>query len=425
MVKVSVFLVRHGESETDVSGGSKETLPNMSQLYEPTKGLLQELTRKIDPSLTERGFQQAEEAFRAMAETFRWNNQTRRIAYYSSPFQRCMSSALMISTSGFEPQEWSKWGLTSVETHHAPTAIPIVVENGLLDLNAAVRDVGGYQVALEAGLLPCAALFWNKGYKKDPIMGIVQQMKDKVQERVKKWVDGNNDADATVVSEDSPAEEAAGYRLAADVQYLRMEQDNDPYSLVPMSLKFNIVNDLLAPNKIMEPHRNGVYNSKLPPTPASVALQRLDHAVYLARTAGCDTIILVVTPELISAVAQQSGDAGTELVGPGDVTSFVVDVGDGPDDALSWTLHSVAECGTFDETSMPPFTGSIERTIHPSEEFEAAMKAEGGEKWGAFPPPLPEVIKPNYPKDIPPFGQALDLDDPATKKWAWVHLPET
>ncbi|KAL7581079.1 hypothetical protein ACA910_005882 [Epithemia clementina (nom. ined.)] len=408
MVRLNVFFLIHGEEEEGFKSNRLD-LPHMCSLKSPSLDVLDDLTRKIDPALTEDGFQQAENSFRAMATAFRKSGEKRRIALISEPFRRCTASALMVSTAGFEPQEWSEWGLTSPSTASAPSAIPIVVMNGLIDANPGVRQMGGQKVVIDGGLVHCAAEFWNKAYKKDPIMGVVQQMKDVVQQRIKEWL---NTAVAT--------KDMGDYRMAADVQYLRFEKKGDPYSLIPLSLKFSIEKDLQKPSKILDPHRSGMYRSKVPPLPESVSQSTLDRAIETARKCGCDTIIMVVTPELVREIFDERMDHEVEIdLPPGAVVSMVAKT---KKEGMSWKLHALSFSGQFTTDALPPYNGPIEPTKEAPEEFKKAMEKAGEEKWGAFPPPLPEIIPPAYP-EIPPFSRCLENPEP-TAKWAWVNMPK-
>ena len=140
MVQLTVFLVRHGESYTEIPGEEPnlEELPHINELYQPAKGLLEELSRLLDPPLTFEGYIQSETALRAMAQAFRQQGITRKLGFFSAPLQACTCSALMVSSAGFEPQEWSDWVLTTPESHMAPSAIPIIIENGLSDCTPGV-----------------------------------------------------------------------------------------------------------------------------------------------------------------------------------------------------------------------------------------------------------------------------------------------
>lgn len=403
MVKLSVFLVRHGLDESE-GKGPVGILPHMCSIHSPDKAFLDDLTRKVDPSLTEEGYKQAEDTFRALATAFRQSGEKRKMALFSEPLRRCAASAVMISTAGFEPQEWAGWGVTCPIAHKAPTAIPIVVENGFADAQPNIRNMGGYRVVIDGGLIHCAADFWNKAYKKDPIMGVIQEMKDHVQERIQRWLQSA-----------IPTKNMAEYRFAADVQFFKFDKKGDPYSLAPMSLKFNLPSNLLKPNKILEPHRSGTYHSKLPPLPDSASQKALDRAVETARKAGCDTIIIVATAALILEFFDRI-DVEIDSIEPGDVIALEAKT---KKDGLIWKVHAVAECGQFKVENLPPFEGPLEPSKPPPEDWKKAMEEIGEEKWGLYPPPEPETIPPRYPS-IPPFSKCLDLPNP-TEKWAWVH----
>ena len=408
MVQLTVFLVRSGQSFTEIPGeeANLEELPHMNELFQPAKGLLEELGRLLDPALTFEGYIQSEQTLRAMAQAFRQQGVVRKLALFSSPLQACVASSAMIASSGFEPADWSEWALSTPETHSAPSAIPIIIENGLADCTPEVRKCGGHTVVLEAGLVKCTAAFWNKKYKKDPIMGVIQKMKNEVQAHVKEWV-----------AEGRTASNPEDQHMCADTQYLKFAEDGngtDPYGLFPMSLKFNLITDLLKPNKIMEPHRKGCFESTLPPLPPPVAKQSLERCVGLARQAGVDTVLAVVPPQLIAEL-MNGWDAPQ-----GSVASLTAEVNDAGQ-VTGWRNFGTAESGFFDASNVPPYAGPVAPTKEPPVSHTTAM--EGGEKWGAFPPPEPEKIPKNYPKDIPPFGQALQLTEPSNKSWAWVHMP--
>jgi hypothetical protein len=288
----------------------------------------------------------------------------------------------------------------------APTAIPIVVANGLCDGTPEIRHVGGHQVVLDAGLVRCAASFWNKKYKKDPIMGVVKLMKDQMQDHVKEWV---RDSGSLPPTDEDNKQRA----IAADTQFLKCAKDGngtDPYGLSPMSLKFNLVTELLQPNMILDPHRKGCYEEELPSIPESVAVSSLEACVLLARKAGCDTVVCIVSSDVIASLCNGW------IAGPGDIASLVANVGGMPKhDGVSFSVHSTCTGQEFMESHVPVFEGPVAASVPPPESWKSAMA--GDEKWGAFPPPPPEKIPKSYPKDIPPFGQALVLDEPGGENW--------
>jgi len=417
MVKLSVFLVRHGEGlselPSDPDDPPKKALAPLSQLYQPPLCVLEELSRRVDPELTDTGYQQAEASFRALGDTLREFGETRKLAFYSAPFKRCAASALMISAAGFEPEEWSVWALTTPETQTAPTAIPIIVMNGLCDCTKEIRQLGGQEPVVDAGLLLCAACKWNKAYKKDPIMGEIQKMKDATRERIKEWQDS-----VPPVEEGEEAEN----RFVADVQYLRFEENENPYSLEHMSMKFNIVTELLRPKKIMQPPRKGLWETKQHEASPSIAQQTLDECIHTARKAGCDTVIIVVSPELIQEVCERSdvGEASNELA-PGCIVILLAEP-DEEGEGVAWSFHSLTDYDDFGSSAIPPFSGPIEPTVPMPPDFAKAMEEAGEERWNLFPPPPPENIPPNYPKDIPSFSECLALPEPHAK-WAWTSKP--
>jgi hypothetical protein len=407
MVKISVILVRAGEDINEVAPAQeapRKDLPRMQQLYQPSLGMLENISSKIDPELTVEGFRQAEGAFRAIAKVFDTTNDIRKFGYFSAPFKRCVSSAMMISVAGFEPKEWSNWGLTTPETAGAPTGIPIVVMDGLADCNEQVTQLGGLEPTLKAGLLLCAAQSWNKAYKKDPIMGEIQKWKNITKERIQIW-------------QDEPLQACeASQRFVADTQYLRFEDVDDPYSLKPMSLKFNIPTDLIQPKQCMQPPRQGMFDTKKKDDPPPVGQATLDLAVQTGRKAGCDTLIFVVTSEMIRDLCERCGQE-VSLPMAGDIASFVAKP---KSDCVSWKFHALTQSNSFLTSSIPRFSGPIEPSVEMPPDFATAMEAVGEEQWGNFPPPPPENISKNYPKDIPAFGQCLELPAPKAK-WSYQH----
>ena len=406
MVRLNVFFVRCADSkhEGELVGEKLSDLPNLSSIMDPSAKKLNKLTKTIDPPPTQEGLMHVELGLRALTKTFTkiGTREIRRLALITEPFKRCVASACMAGNTGFEIQDWSEWGLIMPETLAAPSAIPIVVANGLIDAQPCIRQMGGSKVVLDGGLIHCAALFWNKAYRKDPVMGIVQEAKDIIQERVKKWCHGGSPED---------------YRFVADLQILKLEEMGNPYSLQPMSIKFNITTNPAKPNKILDPHRSGEYHSKVPPTPDSESMETLDEVVETARRTACNTIIMVVTKELIEELLQRIGKNGGDLE-PGTILSMVAKTKKGGE--ISWKLHHVVEPGDFNEDHLPPFPGDLDVTLDPPEEFDEAMEGLE-EKWGPYPQPPPkEYIPSRYPK-IPPFSECLDGPEP-TAKWAWVHI---
>jgi hypothetical protein len=405
MVKLTVFLVRHGQCLHEVEAPPSNALVPLYQFRQPDVSTLQQIMKRLDPELTELGYRQAEDSFRALANAFRSKGDVRKFGYYSSPFKRCAASALMISSAGFEPEDWSTWGLTTPGTQKAPTAIPIAVVNGLADCTKEIMQLGGLGPVLDAGLLLCSACPWNKAYKKDPLMGEIQRMKDLTGGRIEQWVDhseGEHDR-----------------RFVADVQYLRFENESDPYSLTQMSMKFNVITELIRPNKFMQPPRKGCYQSKPQPAPVLKGQESLDYAVSMARQTGCDTIILVVTSELIQGVCDRAGTPVGDA-GPGDIAVLYAETSDSVQ--VSWTFHSMTAFSSFSPRNIPRFPGPITASVEPPAEFAQAMEECGEDKWGSYPPPPPENIPSSYPKDIPSFGSCLSQPEP-TQKWSYVSKP--
>ena len=402
MPKLTVVLIRHGEDLHDVQPPPNKALAPLHQFYQPTLGVLTEIMKHLDPPCTNRGYQQAEEALRHLADAFRSTSDTRKLALYAAPYQRCVQSALMIAQAGFEPEDWSVWGLTTPDTQSAPTAIPIVVCNGLADCTTEIFQLGGIQPVTDAGLLLCAACPWNKAYKKDPLLGVLQQSKDANLERVQDWKKQTN-------------------QLVADVQYLRfLDEHHDPYSLTPMSPKCNVVTELIRPNKYLQPPRKGCYESAPQPEPELTGQVTLDACVQQARKAGCDTVLVVANPELIMEVGQRAGVDWPDP-GPGGIATLYAKPSSSSKGSCTWTAHGLYPLGT--RPKLPTFPGPITASVPPSPSFAKAMAEAGEERWGKFPPPPPECLPPNYPQDIPAFGTCLEQPEPTNKSWAWTSQP--
>jgi len=192
------------------------------------------------------------------------------------------------------------------------------------------------------------------------------------------------------------------------VQFMRMESEDDPWSLVEMIPKVNIVVEYPEPKRYMLPPRKGWFDPKRHyPEWEDGPEPYLKETVWWARQAGCDTVIAVVPGTAIQCLADAAGYSSDLATPPCCVATVVADfVGDNRGD-VEWTVHSFAADGS--DISIPPFQGNVDEIVHPHEGKDPDAAPEN--RWAAFPEPEPEVIPSDYP-DLPPFSQCLDVPLP-------------
>ncbi|GAX28981.1 hypothetical protein FisN_1Hh021 [Fistulifera solaris] len=127
-------------------------------------------------------------------------------------------------------------------------------------------------------------------------------------------------------------EEQMRPRRVLDIQYFRLDDLSDPWSLKPMVLKNNALIDLIDPFRYMTPPRKGHLGLKRDdstkrPGPAEAVQQ----AVWWARQVGCDVVIMVVGEAAMQELAKAGGLLGDDdqlEVPPCSLATLIADVPD-------------------------------------------------------------------------------------------------
>jgi hypothetical protein len=127
-------------------------------------------------------------------------------------------------------------------------------------------------------------------------------------------------------------EEEMRPRRVLDIQYFRLDDLADPWSLKPMVLKNNALIDLIDPFRYMTPPRKGNLglkreNSTERPGPAEAVQQ----AVWWARQVGCDVVIMVVGEAAMQELAKAGGLLGDDdqlEAPPCSIATLIADVPD-------------------------------------------------------------------------------------------------
>jgi hypothetical protein len=191
MVQLTVILVRDAEHSNDVRYGSDPALMSVeleeSTVNDDLKAYIADqagdeagmsggehatLSQRVDPELTEAGYVMAQEVLERLltALTLSSPDQERKIAFVSAPNRSCASTALMMTCADVSKRNDLHWRWTTLKGATAPAAIPVIVHNGLCNADPHVQRMGGYQAVADAGLMHCAALPWNDGRTKCPMM---------------------------------------------------------------------------------------------------------------------------------------------------------------------------------------------------------------------------------------------------------------
>jgi len=389
MTKLTVFLVRHGETKEETATAEKWRLH-----------------QRLDPALTETGFRQAQQVFLALIQGI--CDQTpvpedrgdsdddgvidplRNMACFSAPLQACQSTAIMLSAAGLASQDKLTWRYTTVEAATSPSAVPVITCNELCRQVPEIQRCGGVHVVVEAGILHTAAAPWNDGRIKCPFMKVaVRNMKGTAQDFVKEWK-----ADRNV---DPP-------RRVLDCQYLRLETEDDPWSLQPLTPKVNLCVDKLEPKTYLTPPRQGRLTTKLnvDETVEELAVMpstAVDDCVWKARQVGCDTVLLTVPAACLEDMLQQvTGEASSPLqIGPCSVVTLTATVDDGAGQVVDWDLFGTFTAQEIEDgaAAVPAFPGPVDCLVPPPPDKDPASVPAN--QWSKFPPPQPENIPPDYP----------------------------
>jgi len=298
MPKVTVVLIRHGETEAEALKVQEDTAmaeyekdleeynvavaakgdndEEEEQLKPPSKPKIKKLalSQRLDPMLSEKGHFQSGATMKHLLTTL--VEQDRRVAFFSAPLRSCTSTAMMMSVAGVShavaEQGTLRWGLTTVDTNLPPAAIPVVIQNGLCNDTIEIKKMGGDTAVINGGLLHCAAETWNDGRSKAPFQSVIQGMKDISQKSTRAWVEGKNEVafDSDYDSDDSDYAVEHAQKLAEGkkiaiaelrrcdmTQFLRIKDPQDPWSLEEMTPKVSLVVDRLEPPMYKTPPRRG------------------------------------------------------------------------------------------------------------------------------------------------------------------------
>jgi hypothetical protein len=234
-------------------------------------------------------------------------------------------------------------------------------------------------------------------------------MKEKTQQRIDDWDEARDETGKKI-------------HFVNYLQYLRVETATDPWSLVEMVPKINLVVDFVEPKRYMLPPRQGWFDPKKQYKEWQDGVDKyVKEAVWLARSAGCDTVVMVVPASTVQDVIQASGGGGgvesPVQVSPCCVASFIATAGDGASSSedVDLQFHKFADAPSLTSDTIPPHGGPIAEIMHPHPGKDPADAPEN--RWALFPDPEPEVLPRNYPK-LPPFSMCLEqpLPPPPKKK---------
>lgn len=389
MVTLTVVLVRNAE-----------TIPNPKRLYQ-----------QLDPPLTAAGYRQAQATWTHLidsileqtprTESIDANNDgfvdpLRNMACFSAPFRACQATALLLTATGsLTNQDVLTWRYTTVEAASSPTAVPIITDNTLAT-RATLLDCGkNVHTVLAAGLLPTAAAPWNSdappARTKSPLMQvIVQDMKATAQPYIQEWKQDRS------VHPPRKVLEAQWLRLKEEHEEEEEEEgtteDGGVWNLTPMCPKVNLVVDLLAINKYMDPPRKGKMTLKLTQDEEEEEEEEedipaiIESTVYKARQVGCDTVFLVVPAPVLSAMQTHVGGASAEEEEEDDGVLILLghsQTDDSP--SMQWEHCS----------AIPPFPGPVDCLVPPPPDKDPNSVPPN--QWSLFPPPPPENIPDDYP----------------------------
>lgn len=398
------------------------------------------LCQRVDPFLTLQGFQQAQTTLtQLMLGLSNSTEEERRMAAITAPTKACTGTGLMLTCAGLNHYTNLRWQLATVPSLQAPCAVPIVVHNILCAAEPEIEKCGGHVPVVDAGLLHCAAAPWNDARQKCPFSHVLKHYKGTTKEFVRTWKEENNSRqqkEQQQLQEQQQQQQQQEQQTAAqnnrciDVQYLRVADTADPWSLEDLTMKNNILVDLIDPKRYMTPPRKGQLHKKRvgrieQPGPE----QGVRQAVLWSRQVGCDAVILFVGKAAMQELAKTAGllESEDELVAPAcSLASLVADV---PDKAEEEEIVSAQLLSDIDfefygfftseelqhdpSVAIPPYTGPVD-TIVPPPEGKDPMTVPVNQ-WSKFPPPEPENIPDDYP-DLPPFSKCLEVPLPKRQR---------
>ena len=474
MVKLSVLLVRCAETEEDrfspsqlvrvtdatVNAELKKYIANQAddEAGRYSDGS-RSLSARMDPPLTpDRGFEQAQDCMTALLDALVIGQPRRKIAFFTAPNKACVMSAFMMSCADIahEDRNCLTWRLTTFDGATAPAAIPIVLSDSLCNADPDVMAFGGAKAAVDAGIFHCAGRPFNDGRPKCPLMKgmcflyvmienqppgqmgpfevvawpsnsifcsslisccfwsyshlykVFKKIKEATQQRIDDW--------------DETRDPETGKKIHAinHVQYFRISEPNDPWSLTELVPKINLLVDVIEPKKYMLTPRQGMFDPKKHFNEWKDGIEpSVRQTVWWARQAGCDTVIIVVTDHAMKDMCQAIGAGGeVSSAPPSSIATFVAEVGDMATSPESmrfsfFRFATLSKLKSQGHSIIPPFSGQINELKHPHEGMDPGDAPKN--KWAAFPDPEPEVIPPYYP-ELPPFVKCLEEPLPPLSK---------
>jgi hypothetical protein len=439
MPKLTVFLIRHGETidevdeeEDDENEEEDDEAQEGDELKKKTKGPKKlRLCEKVDPSLTMNGYLQSAVILTRLLKSLNDSIQSknndnddndedvdsnnnsstiRNLACFCAPFKSCIGTAMMMCCSNIHQTEYINnmiWKYTRKDTASVPTAIPIIVVNELGNQVSEINRLGGIQTVIDSGLLHCCASTWNNGCEsntkqnKIPIMKVInQEFKYNACEPVTEW---KNERDIDEI------------RRVVNVQYLYVQDNvtNTPWNLKVLTPKINLINKCIEPSKYLTPHRKGGFDKKIGTCNKIKDILNIgpDVAVYMsiiqARQVGCDTILMFVPSNVISTMLDDcnkdnkhiSTNEENNTIQAGTIASFIANVDDNTNEV--WLqlhgLYSADDVLDNSDSIIPQYNGSIDCTIQPSTPDDDPSTLEKQNQWTRYPNPSIEVIPDDYP----------------------------
>jgi len=452
MAQITVILIRCGETELEAYADITETpleedeeneeppspgnfllSPGRSSPRKPKKKLATTGPRKlrhsekIDPFLTREGYGQAQLCLTQIVQLLAAStDQERRLAAVSAPLASCLGTALGLTVAQVPRYTNLRWQWTLPSSIQAPCAIPIVICDDLCTAEPEVEACGGSTVVVDAGLLHGAGRVFNDARLKCPLAKLWKQFKQHTKDDVRAWKE-----EVLKVEE---GEEEPYVRRVLDAQFLRvgeptkakqqrieeeeLEQGEGPWELQEMSVKSNLLIDLIEPVRYKTPPRKGMLaakrQGKIERPNSTVAVR---HVVWSARQTGCDTCIVFCGEAALQELAVAAGaiEEPSQLEVPAcSMVSCIATVPD-TDDAqdVEFALHGFYTLDDLDGDLIPPYTGPVDMRKQPPSKLDPTQVPAN--QWSKFKPPAPENIPDDYP-DLPPFSQALTAPVPKRPK---------
>lgn len=226
-------------------------------------------------------------------------------------------------------------------------------------------------------------------------------MREKTHDRIDEW--------------DEARDETTGKKLhyVNYMQFMRYEKpfkSKDPWALIGMTPKINIVVEYTEPKRYMLPPRKGWFDPQDNYSEWKEGIEpSLKQTIWWARQAGCETVMIFVPAPVLKAIDSETKASACSAV------SLVVNIPDKAKSAddVSWTVFRSTNLLKKEQGILPPFPGPINELKHPHEGQDPADAPHN--QWAAFPDPEPEVLAPNYP-DLPPFSMSLEAPLPPEPK---------